>query len=37
VLFWRKSGGVIKPNSTTIQVVLGTKAEGIAEKIKGAL
>jgi PTS system N-acetylglucosamine-specific IIC component len=29
--------GVIKPNSTTIQVVLGTKAEGIAEKIKGAL
>ena len=29
--------GVIKPNSTTIQVVLGTKAEGVAEKIKGAL
>ena len=29
--------GVIKPNSTTIQVVLGTKAEGIAEKIKEKL
>ena len=29
--------GVIKPNSTTIQVVLGTKAEGVAEKIKGEL
>ncbi|CAA6815073.1 MAG: PTS system, N-acetylglucosamine-specific IIA component (EC / PTS system, N-acetylglucosamine-specific IIB component (EC / PTS system, N-acetylglucosamine-specific IIC component (EC [uncultured Sulfurovum sp.] len=26
--------GVIRPNETTIQVVLGTKAEGIAEKIK---
>ncbi|RUM70189.1 MAG: PTS sugar transporter [Sulfurovum sp.] len=29
--------GVIKPNSTTIQVVLGTKAESVAEMIKGAL
>jgi PTS system N-acetylglucosamine-specific IIC component len=29
--------GVIKPNSTTIQVVLGTKAENVAEIIKGAL
>ena len=29
--------GVIKPNKTTIQVVLGTKAESVAEKIKGAL
>jgi len=29
--------GVIKPNSTTIQVVLGTKAESVAESIKGAL
>lgn len=29
--------GVIKPNETTIQVVLGTKAEKIAEKIKEAL
>ena len=29
--------GVIKPNNTTIQIVLGTKAEGIAEKIKGEL
>jgi PTS system N-acetylglucosamine-specific IIC component len=29
--------GVIKPNSTTIQVVLGTKAESVAEIIKGAL
>ncbi|HHH20236.1 MAG TPA: PTS sugar transporter [Campylobacterales bacterium] len=29
--------GVIKPNETTIQVVLGTKAEKIAEKIKSAL
>jgi len=29
--------GVIKPNGTTIQVVLGTKAESVAEKIKGAL
>ncbi len=29
--------GVIKPNHTTIQVVLGTKAEGVAEKIKEVL
>jgi len=29
--------GVIKPNETTIQVVLGTRAEGVAEKIKRAL
>jgi PTS system N-acetylglucosamine-specific IIC component len=29
--------GVIKPNDNTIQVVLGTKAEKIAEKIKEAL
>ncbi len=29
--------GVIKPNNTTIQVVLGTKAESVAESIKGAL
>ena len=29
--------GVIKPNATTIQVVLGTKAESVAELIKGAL
>ena len=29
--------GVIKPNSNTIQVVLGTKAEGVAEMIKTAL
>ena len=29
--------GVIKPNSTTIQVVLGTKAESVAEKIKEEL
>jgi PTS system N-acetylglucosamine-specific IIC component len=29
--------GVIKPSSTTIQVVLGTKAEAMAEKIKGVL
>lgn len=29
--------GVIKPNESTIQVVLGTKAEKIAEKIKEAL
>ena len=29
--------GVIKPNETTIQVVLGTKAESVAELIKGAL
>jgi len=29
--------GVIKPNETTIQVVLGTRAEGVAEIIKGAL
>jgi PTS system N-acetylglucosamine-specific IIC component len=29
--------GVIKPNETTIQVVLGTKAEKVAEKIKEAL
>ena len=29
--------GVIKPNDTTIQVVLGTRAEGVAESIKGVL
>ena len=29
--------GVIKPNNTTIQVVLGTRAEGVAESIKGVL
>ena len=29
--------GVIKPNETTIQVVLGTRAEGVAELIKSAL
>jgi len=29
--------GVIKPNETTIQVVLGTRAEAVAEQIKGAL
>ncbi len=29
--------GVIKPNNTTIQVVLGTRAEGVAEKIKKVL
>lgn len=29
--------GVIKPNNTTIQVVLGTRAEGVAELIKKAL
>ena len=29
--------GVIKPNSTTIQVVLGTKAESVAESIKDVL
>ena len=29
--------GVIKPNNTTIQIVLGTKAERVAEIIKGAL
>jgi len=29
--------GIIKPNETTIQIVLGTKAEGVAEMIKGAL
>ncbi|KIM06548.1 MAG: PTS sugar transporter [Sulfurovum sp. FS06-10] len=29
--------GVIKPNDTTIQIVLGTRAEGVAEKIKGNL
>ncbi len=29
--------GVIKPNDTTIQVVLGTKAEGVAESIKSML
>ena len=29
--------GVIKPNGTTIQVVLGTKAESVAEKIKELL
>jgi PTS system N-acetylglucosamine-specific IIC component len=29
--------GVIKPNNTTIQVVLGTKAESVAEMIKGNL
>jgi PTS system N-acetylglucosamine-specific IIC component len=29
--------GVIKPNATTIQVVLGTKAEGVAENIKNNL
>jgi len=29
--------GVIKPSNTTIQVILGTKAEKIAEKIKSAL
>ncbi|MCH9740127.1 MAG: PTS transporter subunit EIIC [Epsilonproteobacteria bacterium] len=29
--------GVIKPSNTTIQVVLGTKAEGVAEMIKGSL
>lgn len=29
--------GVIRPNTTSIQIVLGTKAEGIAEAIKEAL
>jgi len=29
--------GVIRPNKTTIQVILGTKAEGVAESIKEAL
>lgn len=29
--------GVIKPTDTTIQVVLGTRAEGVAEQIKGNL
>ena len=29
--------GVIKPSDNTIQIVLGTKAEGVAEAIKGAL
>ena len=29
--------GVIKPNDTTIQVVLGTRAEGVAESIKSVL
>ena len=29
--------GVIKPNNTTIQVVLGTRAEGVAESIKAEL
>ncbi len=29
--------GVIKPNNTTIQVVLGTRAESVAEMIKGNL
>ncbi len=29
--------GVIKPSDTTIQVVLGTKAESVAEMIKGSL
>ena len=29
--------GVIKPSENTIQIVLGTKAEGVAEAIKGAL
>jgi len=29
--------GVIKPNNTTIQVVLGTKAESVAEMIRGAI
>jgi len=29
--------GVIKPNDTTIQIVLGTRAEGVAERIKGNL
>jgi PTS system N-acetylglucosamine-specific IIC component len=29
--------GVIKPNDTTIQVVLGTRAESVAELIKKAL
>ena len=29
--------GVIKPNGTTIQVVLGTRAESVAESIKGVL
>ena len=29
--------GVIKPNDTTIQVVLGTRAEGVAESIKNML
>ena len=29
--------GVIKPNDTTIQIVLGTRAESVAEMIKGSL
>ncbi|HHD81682.1 MAG TPA: PTS sugar transporter, partial [Campylobacterales bacterium] len=29
--------GVLRPSDTTIQVVLGTKAEGVAEGIKGEL
>ncbi len=29
--------GVIRPNETTIQVVLGTRAESVAEMIKGSL
>jgi PTS system N-acetylglucosamine-specific IIC component len=29
--------GIIKPNATTIQVVLGTRAESVAEMIKGSL
>ena len=29
--------GVIKPNDTTIQVVLGTRAESVAESIKAEL
>jgi PTS system N-acetylglucosamine-specific IIC component len=29
--------GVIKPNDTTIQVVLGTRAESVAEMIKEVL
>ena len=29
--------GIIKPNNTTIQVVLGTRAESVAEMIKREL
>jgi len=29
--------GIIRPNKTTIQVILGTRAEGVAESIKDAL